>query len=122
MGNSDKQAENQIMPLMKGFPSKHRVKEEKGAIKNSGMNLSIKIIGHLTLFGMGVILLSQSCYKPFYGKRRTHDQYHALLLPAPRRWVLGILYEFDAGPPITELNSESDFLIGWPASNSYKKP
>ena len=30
------------MPLMKGFPSKHRVKEEKGAIKNSGMYQSIK--------------------------------------------------------------------------------
>ena len=39
MGNSDKQAGNGIMPLMKGFPSKHRVKEEKGAIKNSGMYL-----------------------------------------------------------------------------------
>jgi len=36
LGNSDKQAENRIMPLMKGFPSKHRVKEEKEAIKNSG--------------------------------------------------------------------------------------
>ena len=24
------------MPLMKGFPSKHRVKEEKEAIENSG--------------------------------------------------------------------------------------
>ena len=42
MGNSEKQAENQIMPLMKGFPSKHRVKEEKETIKNSGMYLSIK--------------------------------------------------------------------------------
>ena len=72
MGNSDKQVENRIMPLMKGFPSKHRVKEEKEAIKNSGMYLSIKKyiqkIGHLTLFGMGVILLSQACYKPFYGR------------------------------------------------------
>ena len=69
MGNSDKQAGNGIMPLMKGFPSKHRVKEEKGAIKNSGVCLSIKKyvekIGHLILFGMGVILLSQSCYKQF---------------------------------------------------------
>jgi hypothetical protein len=36
LGNSDKQAENRIMPLMKGFPSKHRVKEAKEAIKNSG--------------------------------------------------------------------------------------
>ena len=57
------------MPLMKGFPSKHRVKEEKGAIKNSGVCLSIKKyvekIGHLILFGMGVILLSQSSYKQF---------------------------------------------------------
>ena len=55
MGNSDKQAENQIMPLMKGFPSKHQVKEEKEAIKNSGMYLSIKKhiqkIGHLTTVG-----------------------------------------------------------------------
>ena len=88
MGNSDKQAENRIMPLKKGFPSKHKVKEEKEAIKNSGMYLSIKKhiqkIGHLTLFGMGMIF-HLSCYKPFYGKRRTHDQYHALLLPAPRR-------------------------------------
>ena len=42
MGNSERQAENQIMPLMKGFPSKHRVKEEKEAIKNSGMYLLIK--------------------------------------------------------------------------------
>jgi hypothetical protein len=55
LGNSDKQAENQIMPLMKGFPSKHQVKEEKEAVKNSGMYLSIKkhVQGHLTLFGMG---------------------------------------------------------------------
>ena len=44
LGNSDKQAGNGIMPLMKGFPSKHRVKEEKGAIKNSGACLSIKKI------------------------------------------------------------------------------
>ena len=59
MGNSDKQAENRIMPLKKGFPSKHKVKEEKEAIKNSGTYLSIKKhiqkIGHLTLFGMGMI-------------------------------------------------------------------
>ena len=57
MGNSDKQAENQIMPFMKGFPSKHQVKEEKEAVKNSGMYLSIKKhvqkLGHLTLFGIG---------------------------------------------------------------------
>ena len=30
------------MPMMKGFPSKHRVKEEKGAIKNSGMYLQME--------------------------------------------------------------------------------
>ena len=69
MGSSDKQVENRIMPLMKGFPSKHRVKEEKEDIKNSGMYLSIKKyiqkLGHLTLFGM-----------------------------APRSWVLGLLYKF----------------------------
>ena len=59
MGNSDKQVENRIMPLMKGFPSKHRVKEENEAIKNSGMYLLIKKykqkIGHLTLFGIRVM-------------------------------------------------------------------